>query len=444
MLRRTGGGPRDPAAPTWELRGPALRLGGRAGGRPPDRAARGLPPGAGHRGGARRWPAGRRGVRRPAPAPARAAEPNAVVRWNDAAPGGDPPGAPGPHGRRPRPRRPAHVRVRRVGRLRPGRGGHPDRRRPPAARRATHARGHGRGRQPRPHRALADLFPAEAALFADVLAGSGYDPAGAPAVAGTPRAVGEAAAAAVLAFRHGDGANQLGDLAPAPGRTPTPPATPRSTTPTASSTPTAGSRCVCPTGAAAPPSSAAPPRTGARSPPSRWPPGPSSGRPPARVPLRGLPGAGRAAARLQRRPERRAQGDRRVLGRRAGERDAPGALVPLRPVGLAARRPRPGRRRGAVLRPGQRPAGRQHRLLGLQAAVDYVRPVTAIRHLFGGQAVRAWAGPGRGTGTIDGAAWAPYRAQAAPSRVPVPCPGPAQARTAWPPNRWRMAVTGRT
>jgi hypothetical protein len=42
-------------------------------------------------------------------------------------------------------------------------------------------------------------------------------------------------------------------------------------------------------------------------------------------------------------------------------------------------------------------------------AVDYVRPVTALRHLFGGQAVPAWAGPGRGTGTIDGATWAPYR-----------------------------------
>src|SRR4029450_393120 len=42
-------------------------------------------------------------------------------------------------------------------------------------------------------------------------------------------------------------------------------------------------------------------------------------------------------------------------------------------------------------------------------AVEDVRPVTAIRHLLGGQAVRAGAGPGRGTDTIDGAAWAPYR-----------------------------------
>src|SRR3989454_11528473 len=42
----------------------------------------------------------------------------------------------------------------------------------------------------------------------------GYDPAsGSPAVA-TPAGVGNVAAAAVIAFRHVDGANQLGDLHP--------------------------------------------------------------------------------------------------------------------------------------------------------------------------------------------------------------------------------------
>jgi hypothetical protein len=44
----------------------------------------------------------------------------------------------------------------------------------------------------------------------------GYDP-DAVGSEGSPSAVGVEAAAAVLAFRHGDGANQLGDLGPEPG-----------------------------------------------------------------------------------------------------------------------------------------------------------------------------------------------------------------------------------
>jgi hypothetical protein len=42
-------------------------------------------------------------------------------------------------------------------------------------------------------------------------------------------------------------------------------------------------------------------------------------------------------------------------------------------------------------------------------AFNSVRPITAIRMLFRGQAVRAWAGPYQGTRTIDGAAWFPYQ-----------------------------------
>jgi len=47
---------------------------------------------------------------------------------------------------------------------------------------------------------------------------------------------------------------------------------------------------------------------------------------------------------------------------------------------------------------------------------DSVRPITAIRTLFRGQAVRAWAGPNQGTKTIDGAAWFPYQ----PTSFPTP------------------------
>jgi hypothetical protein len=47
---------------------------------------------------------------------------------------------------------------------------------------------------------------------------------------------------------------------------------------------------------------------------------------------------------------------------------------------------------------------------------DSVRPITAIRTLFQGQAVRAWAGPYQGTKEIDGAAWFPYQ----PTTFPTP------------------------
>ena len=45
-----------------------------------------------------------------------------------------------------------------------------------------------------------------------------------------------------------------------------------------------------------------------------------------------------------------------------------------------------------------------------------VRPITAIRTLFRGQSVRAWAGPSQGTKVIDGAAWFPYQ----PTTFPTP------------------------
>lgn len=47
---------------------------------------------------------------------------------------------------------------------------------------------------------------------------------------------------------------------------------------------------------------------------------------------------------------------------------------------------------------------------------DYCRPVTAIRYLFNGQTIHAWAGAGMGAGEIDGAAWKPYQ----PDYFPTP------------------------
>jgi hypothetical protein len=62
--------------------------------------------------------------------------------------------------------------------------------------------------------ALVDLFPAQKASFTGIMTGMGYDPNN-PAEDLVPATrIGKAAAQALLAFRHADGANQLGDLNP--------------------------------------------------------------------------------------------------------------------------------------------------------------------------------------------------------------------------------------
>ena len=38
-----------------------------------------------------------------------------------------------------------------------------------------------------------------------------------------------------------------------------------------------------------------------------------------------------------------------------------------------------------------------------------VRPITAIHYLYSGKTVKAWAGAGLGTQSIDGATWSPYQ-----------------------------------
>jgi hypothetical protein len=51
-----------------------------------------------------------------------------------------------------------------------------------------------------------------------------------------------------------------------------------------------------------------------------------------------------------------------------------------------------------------------------KCAYGSVRPITAVRYLFRGKPVVAWAGPYRGAGSIDGARWLPYQ----PSTFPTP------------------------
>jgi hypothetical protein len=64
------------------------------------------------------------------------------------------------------------------------------------------------------YRALNDLFPAVPTIFDGLMQQLGYDRADLSTDVTTPAGVGNVAAAAVIAFRHHDGSNQLGDLSP--------------------------------------------------------------------------------------------------------------------------------------------------------------------------------------------------------------------------------------
>jgi PAP2 superfamily len=66
------------------------------------------------------------------------------------------------------------------------------------------------------YRAAVDLFPADRTRFDALMAGLGYDPADTTTDTSVPAGVGNVACQAVLDFRHHDGANQLGDLHPGP------------------------------------------------------------------------------------------------------------------------------------------------------------------------------------------------------------------------------------
>jgi hypothetical protein len=64
------------------------------------------------------------------------------------------------------------------------------------------------------YRTLVDLFPTQTAYFDAQMATFGYDPADGSTDRATPSGIGNSVAAAVFAFRHSDGSNQLGDLSP--------------------------------------------------------------------------------------------------------------------------------------------------------------------------------------------------------------------------------------
>ena len=61
------------------------------------------------------------------------------------------------------------------------------------------------------YRALLGVFPGDAEYLRDQMRAMGYDPSDASTDTSTPQGVGNVAAAAVLAYRRNDGANQFGD-----------------------------------------------------------------------------------------------------------------------------------------------------------------------------------------------------------------------------------------
>lgn len=64
------------------------------------------------------------------------------------------------------------------------------------------------------YRTLLDLFPSEGTRFQLLMTSLAYDPTDLNTGTGTPAGIGNLAAQAVLAFRHNDGSNQLGNLLP--------------------------------------------------------------------------------------------------------------------------------------------------------------------------------------------------------------------------------------
>jgi hypothetical protein len=64
--------------------------------------------------------------------------------------------------------------------------------------------------------ALMDLFPSDASVFTSLMNDLGYDPSNTSADTTTPAGVGNVAAQAVIAYRHGDGSNQLNGYADHP------------------------------------------------------------------------------------------------------------------------------------------------------------------------------------------------------------------------------------
>jgi hypothetical protein len=254
------------------------------------------------------------------------------------------------------------------------------------------------------YRALVDLFPSRAASFDAVMAALGYDPA--DTSAGVSAAgVGNRAAAAVLAFRAGDGANQAGGYADTTGYQPV-------NTPDEVVDADRWQPLRLPGGAVqtwATPHWYRVTPFALRSAAQFRPDGPV-----AHVDERGRPN--RAYVRQARQTLR----DSRELDDRSKSIaaywwDGPSTELPPGHWCLLAqfvsRRDRHSVDQDAKLFLALTGALLDAGIAAWDAkrAYDSVRPITAVRELYRGRTVLAWGGPGMGTRAIRGEDWRPYQ-----------------------------------
>ena len=255
------------------------------------------------------------------------------------------------------------------------------------------------------YRALVDLFPAQQSLFDGLMTRLGYDPLDTTTDPTTPTGVGNAACAAVLAFRHADGSNQLGMINGAapysdytgyvPVNTPTLINDPNRWQPITFVDGRTPAFLAPHWGLVEP--FAVPPDASVR-------PAPPALYPDARY-VRQAKALLRISARLT---------DRQKMISEYWA-DGPSSELPPGHWNLLAQ---------LVARRDHHSLDEQVKLFFLlnnalfDASIsvweckrfyDYVRPITAIRFLFAGHQVEAWGGPFEGTQTIDGGTWLPYQ-----------------------------------
>ncbi len=270
------------------------------------------------------------------------------------------------------------------------------------------------------YRCLADLFPqpAQVAEFDALMNSLGYDPADHSTDTTTPSGIGNVTSAAVIQFRHSDGANQLGDLHPGPysdytGYVPVNDpdhiVDPMHWQPLRVSDGQGGfveQKFVTP----------------------QW----------SLV----IPFALKSAAQFRPPPPepqpsyRYREQANQILAYSAGLNDAQKVIAEYWADGPASELP-PGHWNLFAQYVSQRDSygiDQDTKLFFAQAnaifdtsivawdakrVYDYVRPVTAIHYLYTGQQVLAWGGPYQGTRLIDGGTWRPYQA---PTVVTPPFP----------------------
>ncbi len=276
------------------------------------------------------------------------------------------------------------------------------------------------------YRALMDLYPADKPKYDALMAALGYNPADSSTDRATPAGVGNVAAGAVLSFRHVDGSNQLGNLVPGAGPyadyTGYQPMNPPTAVTT--STPLSGIphpdhwqalTFVNQAGATVTPAFIAP-HWGNVIPFAMT--SPSQFRPIPPEPLGSVGFAAQAESLVQ--ISANLSDQEKCIAEYWA--DGPHSELPPGHFCLFA----------------QYVSTRDHHTLDQDAKMffavtnavmdagiavweakrfyDYCRPVTAIRYLYNGKKIHAWAGPGQDNQEIDGEAWKPYQ----PDFFPTP------------------------